>query len=318
MTRYLAGKLVAAIPVLLLVSALVFALQVINPGDPITLLVPLDTLQSMSAEDIDRVRARYGLDESIPEQYGRWLMNLLQGDLGVSLRSREPVVDIIRERLPITFELAVLSLGVSIAVAIPAGIFSAYRRNSLQDTITTGVSLAGVSVPNFWLALVLILMFSVRLGWLPPSGYVPFRENPAENLRYMVLPVLTLSSALMAQTMRLTRSSMLEVLGQDYVTTARAKGLAEPIVMRRHALKNAMTPVVTVIGLQFGALLGGTLIIEQIFAIPGIGKAAVDAVFNKDYPVVQGIVIVAVITRITTNMLSDIVVAYLDPRVKLN
>jgi peptide/nickel transport system permease protein len=314
--RYLIRRLVTVIPVILLVTALVFLLQFLSPGDPITMLVPLDEVQHLSPQDLQAIRHQYGLDRPIYIQYGDWLWHVAQGDLGRSLRSRERVTAIIGERLPVTMELATLSLLVSVLVAIPAGIIAARRRNSVQDLQATGLSVTGVSIPNFWLALLLILLFSVFLGWLPPSGFVPLSADPRAHFVHLILPVLTLSAALMARTMRLTRSSMLEVLRQEYVTTARAKGLRESVVVRRHALKNALIPVVVVIGLQFGALLGGTLIIEQLFAIPGIGKAAVDAVFGKDFPVVQGIVLLAVVVRIATNIIADIIAASLDPRIR--
>jgi peptide/nickel transport system permease protein len=249
-------------------------------------------------------------------QYVKWASSVLQGDLGRSIRSNRPVSEAIISRLPVTIELAFLSVVISMVIAIPVGIIAAMRRNSPVDTASTTVALLGVSIPNFFLAILLIFLFSVRLGWLSPIGYTPFLEDPLDNLKRMIMPALTLGTALSAIVMRMTRSSLLEVLDQDYVRTARAKGLREAQVVRVHALKNAMVPVVTVVGLQIGGLLGGAIITESIFVLPGIGRLLVDAIFQRDFPMVQGVVLFAALAFLFANLAVDLLYAYIDPRIR--
>ena len=296
---------------LLLVSLIVFSLIHLTPGDPaLTMLGEEATPQSVAA-----LRVKLGLDQPIPVQYARWLGSVLHGDLGRSIRSNQPVSAAILERLPVTLELALLALLVSLAIAMPVGIIAALRRNSFLDTISTVVALLGVSMPSFFLAILLVLLFGVVLRWLPPFGYQPISKGLAGNLLKMAMPACTLGTALAAIVMRQIRSSMLEVLDQDYIRTARAKGARERQVVRLHALKNALIPVVTVVGLQIGGLLGGAILIETIFAMPGVGRLLVDAIFQRDFPVVQGVVLFISVAYLTSNFAVDLIYAYLDPRI---
>lgn len=312
MGRYVFRRLVQMVPVLLLVSLIVFSLLHLTPGDPaISMLGEEATPESVAA-----LRAKLGLDQPLPVQYVRWLGAVLQGDLGRSIRSNQPVSEAILDRLPVTIELSLLSALIALVIAIPAGIISAMRRNSALDTSATTMALLGVSLPNFFLAILLIFLLSLKLGWLPPIGYTPFLDNPAENLKKMIMPAITLGTALSAIVMRMTRSSLLEILDQDYVRTARAKGLNEANVVRRHALRNALIPVVTVVGLQIGGLLGGAIITESIFVLPGIGRLLVDSIFQRDFPLVQGVVLFASLAFLFANLAVDLLYAVLDPRIR--
>jgi peptide/nickel transport system permease protein len=272
--------------------------------------------EEATPEAVAALKKKLGLDQSLPEQYVRWLGAVMQGDLGRSIRSNQPVSEAIMDRLPVTIELSLIAVLISLAIAIPTGIISAMRRNSPIDTTSTTVALLGVSLPNFFLAILLIFLFSLKLGWLPPIGYTPFLDNPAENLKRMLMPAITLGTALSAIVMRMTRSSLLEVLDQDYVRTARAKGLTESSMVRRHALRNAMIPVVTVVGLQVGGLLGGAIITESIFVLPGIGRLLVDSIFQRDFPLVQGVVLFAALAFLLANLAVDLLYAFLDPRIR--
>lgn len=312
MGTYILRRLLSMIPVLLLVSMIVFSLLHLTPGDPAISMLG----EEATPESIAALRNRLGLDEPLPVQYVRWATSVVQGDLGRSIRSNEPVRDAIIKRLPVTIELSILSILVSLIIAIPVGIISAMRRNSPVDTVSTSFALLGVSLPNFFLAILLIFLLSVKLRWLSPIGYTPFLDDPVDNLKRMIMPALTLGTALSAIVMRMTRSSLLEVLDQDYVRTARAKGLREAQVVRVHALKNAMVPVVTVVGLQIGGLLGGAIITEQIFVLPGIGRLLVDAIFQRDFPMVQGVVLFASLAFLFANLAVDLFYAYLDPRIR--
>ena len=324
MSRFILRKLIAAVPVVLTVSLLVFLLTYLAPGDPVLLMVPMDEFrpgeghmsQDWQQEQIDELRRRYGLDRPLYVQYADWLWRAVQGDLGNSVRTRQPVTEIIVRRLPVTLELALLGLLLAVAVGIPLGVIAAVRQDSTLDTIISVAALAGVSLPSFWLAILLILGVSVKLGWLPPGGFVRMREDLGQNLMLMVLPAVTLSIGLMAGIMRMTRSSLVDVLGQDYLVTARSKGLGESIVVRRHALINALIPVVTMIGLQLGRLLGGATFIEVIFSIPGLGKATVDAINGRDYPIVQGAVLLSAVVFVLVNIVIDVIYGLLDPRVR--
>lgn len=300
------------IPVLFIVSLIVFSLLHLTPGDPAISMLG----EEATPESIALLRERMGLDEPLPVQYAKWAGAVITGDLGRSVRSNQPVSESIMERLPVTIELSILSVIVSLIIAIPVGIIAAMRRNSPVDTASTTVALLGVSIPNFFLAILLIFLFSVRLGWLSPIGYTPILEDPIDNLKRMIMPAITLGTALSAIVMRMTRSSLLEVLDQDYVRTARAKGLRESRVVRGHALKNALVPVVTVVGLQIGGLLGGTIITETIFVLPGIGRLLVDAIFQRDFPVVQGVVLFAALAFLFANLAVDLLYAYIDPRIR--
>jgi len=311
MLRYIGGRLIGTIPVLFLVSLLTFLMIHLTPGDPVRLMLGDDA----SAEAIAALNKKLGLDQSLPVQYGRWLGNLLTGDLGQSIRTRQPVIEAVGSRLPVTLELSALSMAVALAVGIPTGIVAATRRNSAADIASTTVALSGISIPNFFLGIMLILVFSEWLGWLPPSGYVPFLDDPVQNLKLMVMPSIALGTALAGTISRMMRSSLLEVLGADYVRTARAKGLSERTAILGHAVKNALLPVVTTIGLQTGTVLGGAILTETIFALPGIGRLVVDSIFARDFPIVQGVILFLALTRILSSLVTDIVYARLDPRI---
>lgn len=312
MGRYVLRRLIQMIPVLFLVSLIVFSLLHLTPGDPATSMLG----EEATPEAVAALRARMGLDDPLPVQYGRWLSSVLQGDMGRSIRSNQPVSEAIIDRLPVTVELSLLSVIISLIIALPAGIIAAMRRNSPLDTTTTVTALLGVSLPNFFLAILLIYVLSLKLGWLPPIGYTPFLDDPIDNLKRMIMPAITLGTGLAAIVMRMTRSSLLEVLDQDYVRTARAKGLTEARVVQRHALRNALIPVATVVGLQIGGLLGGAIITESIFVLPGIGRLLVDSIFQRDFPLVQGVVLFASLAFLLTNLLVDLVYAALDPRIR--
>lgn len=318
MAQYIIRRLLVTIPVVLLVTFIVFALMFLAPGDPIYLLVDVEETQGLTEEQLDVLRAEYGLDRPLIVQYGDWLFSALRGDLGTSIRGSRQVSDILMDAFPVSMELALLSVIFSLIIAIPIGIFAALRPNSLADLVGTSVALAGISAPNFWIALLLIYFFSVQFGWLPSNGFTRFSESPQDNLVKMILPVITLGTALMASVMRMTRSGMLEVMHQDYIRTARAKGAKEQRVVWNHAFRNAMLPVITIVGLQFGTLLGGAVVIEQIFSIPGMGRLALSSIFLRDFPVVQGVVLVITISYLLVNLIVDLLYGILDPRIRIS
>src|SRR5438128_4080942 len=312
MGRLIAHRLLATIPVLLLVTAGVFALLHLTPGDPI---------DAMMAESVDAIakealRRELGLDRPIPVQYAAWMGRLLRGDLGHSIRNGEPVIENVSRRIRPSLQLAVLAMTVSVLVAFPVGIVSAVRRNRPVDRVGTTFALFGICMPNFLLALLLIFVFGVTLRWLPISGYTDPLEDPVAGLRSLVLPAVTLGLALAAVVTRTLRSSLLEALAEDYVRTARAKGLSEGRVVRGHVLKNALIPVVTVLGLQLGTLIGGAVITEYVFALPGVGRLVVDAVFARDYPLVQGVVLLIAVGFILSNLAVDLLYGWIDPRIR--
>jgi peptide/nickel transport system permease protein len=298
---------------LLLISLIVFTGVRMIPGDPARVLAGTEA----DAAGLEEIREKYGLDAPLPLQYLRWLGLALRGDLGESIRTRTSVAGTVAIKLPITVELTLLSLLVALAIAIPAGVVAAVRRNTVWDVLASGVSLCGVSVPNFWLGIMLILLVSVRFGWLPASGFVPLGEDVVGNVKRMVMPALVLGTGLAAVLMRQTRNAMIEVLSADYVRTARAKGLAQPAVVVRHALRNGLIPVVTILGLQMGALMGGAVVTEQIFVLPGFGRLIVEAVFTRDYPVVQGVVLITASAYVLINLLVDISYTVLNPRIRI-
>jgi len=312
MTAYIIRRLLLMVPVALLVSIIIFTLLRLTPGDPIRTLLGEDP----NPDTIVALRHEYGLDRPVPLQYVSWLGRALHGDLGRSLRSRQPVVEAITERLPATLELGLAAIIFSLIVAVPVGILSATRRNSVWDLLATGITLLGVSIPNFFLGIVLILTLALVARIFPPGGYVPFVQDPGQNLKRLVLPTIALGTASMAVNMRLLRSTLLDSLGQEYTRVARAKGLAERDVILRHALKNALIPFVTVVGLQVGAILEGAFITESLFLWPGVGRLAVDSIGGRDYPVVQAIVLLSSLSFLGANLLVDLLYAYLDPRIK--
>jgi ABC-type dipeptide/oligopeptide/nickel transport system permease component len=304
MNSYLVRRLWQSVLVLFGVSVVVFLILHLT-GDPAALLLPPDA----TAEDIARFRKAMGFDDPVWKQYGRFLKGALQGDFGESLRHGEPAMALVVERMPATFELAGAALLLALCLAIPVGIVSAVKRNSPVDYVSTVGALLGQAMPTFWLGIMLILVFSVQLNWLPSSG--------RGDLQHLILPAVTLGLFTTARITRLTRSGMLEVLGQDYIRTARAKGVSEHPVVWKHALKNASIPIVTIVGIELGTLLGGSVITETIFAWPGVGRLSVQAIFNRDYPVVQAAVFLLASTFVIVNFLVDVIYTYLDPRIRL-
>jgi peptide/nickel transport system permease protein len=314
MAQFILRRLALLIPVLLGVSLVVFTLVRLIPGDATLLAIGVD--QRITPEQRELVRKSYGLDQPQPVQYLRWMEHVLQGDLGISLRTRRSVNEELRLRLPVTVELTLLAALLGTVPAMAVGVLAAVRRNSALDYAATIGTLIGVSVPNFLLATLLVLVFSLWLRWLPPIGYVEIEKDPLGNLKTMILPALSLSLPLAAVLMRNTRSAVLEVLGQEHVRVARAKGLTERRVLGRYVILNASLPILTVVGIQVASLLGGTVIIETIFALPGIGRYIYEAIANRDYPVVQGVTIVIAAIFVVVSMTVDILYAVLDPRLR--
>ena len=312
MTAFLIRRIALIFPTLFFVSVLIFGLQQLLPGDP---------AMAMAGEDqdpavISYLRQKYHLDEPLPVRYALWVEGVARGDLGESIRIKRPVKDLIFEKLPVTGELAGLAMLVAIAIGVPAGILAAVKHDTAIDYGATMVALWGISMPNFWLGIMLILLFSVTLGWLPASGFVPPDESLKQNLLTLIMPAFVLGNAIAAVMMRHTRSAMLQVLSADYVRTARAKGLSQTSVVLRHALRNALIPVVTLGALEFGGLLSGAVLTEQVFTIPGFGKLIVDAVFNRDYAVVQGVVLCTAFAYIMLNLFADIAYVLINPRLR--
>ncbi len=313
MRGHLAGRLLQVIPTILVVSILVFALQQLMPGDPAVVLAGEERGDPVV---LAQIRAELWLDRSIPVQYLHWIGGVLRGDLGFSWRIRQPIAELVLTKLPVTLQLAGMAFVIAMCIGVPAGILSATYRNRPLDYIANLIGLAGLSTPNFWLGIMLILLVSVQLGWLPPSGYVPLTEDWRQSLATTIMPAFVLGNAIAAILMRHTRSAMLTALDQDYVRTARAKGLRERTVVLRHAFRNALVPVVTLGALELGTLLSGAVLTEQVFSIPGFGKLVVDAVFNRDYPVVQGVVLVTAGLFILLNLLADVLYVVINPRLR--
>jgi peptide/nickel transport system permease protein len=312
MGRLVLRRLGATIPVLLLVTAGVFSLLHLTPGDPIDAMMA----ESVDATVKETLRRQLGLDQPIPVQYLSWMGRVLRGDLGRSIRNGEPVIESVSRRIRPSLELTALAMTISLAIAFPLGVLSAYRHNGPLDRAGTSFALFGICMPNFLLALLLIFVFGVTLRWLPISGYLDPLEEGWPGLRSLVLPAVTLGLALAAVVTRTLRSSMLEALTEDYVRTARAKGLSEWAVLRGHVLRNALIPVVTVLGLQLGTLIGGAVITEYVFALPGVGRLVVDAVFARDYPLVQGVVLLIALGFIASNLVVDLLYGLIDPRLR--
>jgi ABC-type dipeptide/oligopeptide/nickel transport system permease component len=311
-TRHILLRILQLVPTLFLASIVIFAIIVQAPGDPAQITAgPEATPEQLAAE-----RVRLGLDKPLPVRYAVWLSDVSRLNLGYSLLSKRPVVQMISEAFPQTIRLAVASLGLSILIGFPMGIYAAVRQNSRLDALVTGFSSVGLAVPSFWLGILLILLFSVRYHWLPPSGVGDPDQGPVYNLRYLVMPVATIAASNLAVFARFVRSAMIDALAADYVRTARAKGLGERAVINRHALKNAMVPVVTILGIQFGRLLGGAVVTEAVFAYSGIGRLSVLSILNRDYPVVQGTLMLVVCLFLLVNLAVDLTYGYLDPRVK--
>jgi peptide/nickel transport system permease protein len=312
MGRFILGRLLAIVPVLVLVTAGVFFLIHLTPGDPIDAMMAESADPSVKAA----LSRQLGLDQPIHVQYLRWMGRVLHGDLGRSIRNNQPVMEDVGRRIRPSIELALLAILIALVVAFPLGILSAARRNTPVDGAGTTFALIGICMPNFLVALLLIFLFGVTLRWLPVSGYTDPLEDPVNGLRSLTLPAITLGLALGAVITRTLRSSLIEALSEDYVRTGRAKGLPEGAILGRHALKNSLIPVVTVLGLQLGGLIGGAVITEYVFALPGVGRLVVDAVFARDYPLVQGVVLLIALAYIATNLLVDLVYGFLDPRIR--
>ncbi len=314
MLKYIAGRLVLLVPVLLGISIVTFALVRLAPGDAV--LIALGADARATPEQVAAIRRAYGLDQPVPVQYVRWLGRVVQGDLGKSIRTGRTIRQELALRLPVTIELTILAAILGTIPALVFGTLAAIRRNSGLDYAATVSTLVGISVPNFLLATLLVLVFSLWLRWLPPLGYVELARNPAQNLRNMVLPALSLGLPLTAILMRMTRSSVLEALGQEHVRVARAKGLRERRVILRHVLPNAAIPIITVTGIQIARLLGGTVIVETIFGLPGIGRYIFEAIGTRDYPVVQGVTLVIAVLFVLVSLVVDILYAVVDPRLR--
>ncbi|MDM8358587.1 ABC transporter permease [Pandoraea communis] len=312
MLRLVVHRALVAIPTLIIVSMMIFGLQKMLPGDPVLAMAGED----QNPQVIAALREKYHLDKPLPTQYALWIGDVLRGNLGTSLRTGEPVTALIAQKLPVTLQLAMFGLVIAIGIGIPLGILSAANRGKAVDYGANVLALSGMSIPNFWLGILLIFLVSVRWQLLPSSGYVPPGEDLWMSFKTMVMPAFVLGAALGAQLMRHTRSAMLGVLRTDYIRTARAKGLLRGTVVLKHALRNALIPIVTVLALLFGELLAGAVLTEQVFTIPGFGKLIVDAVFNRDYAVVQGVVLVTAAGFIVLNLLADVLYVLLNPRLR--
>jgi peptide/nickel transport system permease protein len=312
MVDYLIRRLASLAPTLVLVSMLIFGLQQLLPGDPAKILAGED----QDPQVVAYLRTKLHLDEPLPVRYGYWIGGVLKGDLGESTRNQQPVLQLIAQKLPVTLQLALMAMTIALLIGIPAGIVSAVGRGGIWDYLASVFALWGLSTPNFWLGILLIMLFSVQLGWLPASGYVSPFEDLAANLKSMIMPAFVLGNAIAAVLMRHTRSAMLQVLSADYVRTARAKGLDERTVVIKHALRNALTPIITLGALELGTLLSGAVLTEQVFTIPGFGKLIVDSVFNRDYLVVQGVVLVTATAYMTLNLLADLAYFLVNPRLR--
>ncbi len=312
MLSFLARRIAQIIPTLFFVSVLIFCLQQLLPGDPALVMAG----EERDPQAIAEFRKRYHLDQTLPVQYVYWISGVLHGDLGESMRIQRPVSELVLEKLPVTLQLGSMAFVIACLIGIPAGVMSAVKKDRAWDYIANGVALWGLSTPNFWLGIMMILLFSVELGWLPPSGYVSLREDFWLSIKTTIMPAFVLGNAIAAVLMRHTRSAMLQVLNQDYVRTARAKGLVERVVVIKHAFCNAAVPVVTLGALELGQLLSGAVLTEQVFTIPGFGKLIVDAVFNRDYLVVQGVVLVTATVYVGLNLLADVAYILLNPRLR--
>jgi peptide/nickel transport system permease protein len=312
MFEFLLKRIASIIPTLVVVSMLIFGLQQLLPGDPAKILAG----EEQDPTVVAYLRAKMHLDEPLPVRYGYWMGGVLQGDLGESVRTQQPVLSLVLQKLPVTVELALLAMTIALLIGIPAGIVSAVGRGTVWDTVANALALWGISTPNFWLGILMIMLLSVQLGWLPSSGYVSPFEDLGANLAAMIMPAFVLGNAIAAVLMRHTRSAMLQVMSADYVRTARAKGLSERVVVLKHALRNALTPIITLGALELGTLLSGAVLTEQVFTIPGFGKLIVDSVFNRDYAVVQGVVLVTATTYIVLNLLADLAYFAANPRLR--
>ena len=313
MADFLIQRSFISLVTLFLITVIVFAGVRMIPGDPARVMAGTEA----DAAGLEEVRQKYGLRDPLPVQYVKWAGRALRGDLGESIRTKEPVLRLIGQKLPITLQLAAYSLVIALLIAIPAGVLAAVRRNTAWDYLASGVSLCGVSIPNFWLGIMLILLLSVRLQWLPASGFVSPFEDLWGNTQRLLMPAVVLGAALAAVLMRQTRNSMIEVLSADYIRTAYAKGLRTGLVVFRHAIRNGLIPVITIFGLQLGALIGGAVVTEQIFVVPGFGRLILEGVFTRDYPIVQGVVLITASAYVLVNLLVDVSYSLLNPRIRI-
>ncbi len=313
MGGYVLKRILVTIPTLIGISVLIFMMVRLLPGDIVDVLLGADVGADPALKE--QAREQLGLNGSYPEQYWRWISGIVQGDFGFSLRNQQPVSEVLLNALPITFELVFLGLLIAVVIGLPLGVLSAVKRDSRHDFAARIGGLIGVSIPNFWLATLLLLFTSRVFGWVPPLTYVPIYEDPIANLSQFILPATAISVFTLAIVMRMVRATMLEVLGQDYVRTARAKGVKQKVVISRHALRNALIPVVTVVGFEVGILMGGSAIVEIIFGLPGLGNTLLNAIFNRDYPVVQGATMLLAFIFISANLLVDLIYGVLDPRI---
>jgi len=312
MTTYIARRILQMIPTILVVMGIVFVVFRLIPGDPVQLLLGADP----NPEAIAALQQKFGLDRPLYEQFARWVFAAFRGDLGMSFARDQPVLSIILERFPATAQITVFAMILATLVGVPLGIVSALKQDTWIDLAVRGVSLLGFSMPRYWLAILLVIVFSLNLGWIPPAGYVSFREDPWANLHYAILPTVSLSMHIAAEQMRFIRSSMLDVIQQDFVRTARSKGVPERSVIVKHALKNAFIPFLTIFGLQLGLVLGGSVIVEYITAWPGIGWLTLQAINQRDYAVVQGVVLFSAIAFLVINLIVDVLYTVLDPRIQ--
>lgn len=309
--RYVLKRLAQAIPVFLFVTVVIFGLMRAAPGDPARIMLGPKATESA----VQALEQKWGFNEPLYVQYFKWMANMLTGDFGRSLSDGKPVAKLLAQRLPVTLTLSFFAMVVSLIIAIPAGILSAVRRNTPVDYGAMLFALLGVSMPNFWLGLMLIVVFGLWLGWFPTFGYTSIYAQPIQGLQHMILPAIALGTALAAVVTRMLRSSMLEIMNEDYIQTAKAKGINRRKIIRKHALRNALIPTVTIIGLQIGYLMNGSILVETVFAIPGMGRMLADAVFQRNYPVVQGTVVIIALVFIAVNLIVDLMYAYLDPQI---
>jgi peptide/nickel transport system permease protein len=319
MARYIVQRVFQLIPVLILVSMAVFLIVRIIPGDPVLVMLGVDPEERarISEEQYQTLQKQLGFDRPIYVQYFNWATKIAQGDFGLSLRSRRPIFEVILERYPATIYLAIIALLLGVAIAIPSGVIAAIRQNTAADYAAMGFALWGIAMPNFWLALMLIVLFSLTLGWLPSIGYASPFEDPLRFLQHAALPAIVMGTDLAAPLTRYVRAEMLEQLKHDYVRTAWAKGLPPRMVIVKHALRNSLIATVTVVGLQTARLLGGSTIVETVFSWPGVGRLLIEGIYSRDYPIVQGSVLIIAVTYVFINLFVDIAYKWVDPRIKL-
>jgi peptide/nickel transport system permease protein len=313
MTAYILRRLVLLVPVLIVVGVVVFGLVHLTPGDPAAVILG----DRATPEDIARLRNQLGLNDPLPVQFVRWFTNMLRLDFGESIFLGEPVTQALRDRVQPTVLLTLYAFSIQVLIGVPAGVLAAVRHNSPLDRVLTVMAISGSAIPTFFLGILLILIFAVRLRWLPSGGYVPFGEDPAAHFKGMILPAFALGFSAAGLLARLVRSSMLDVLREDYVRTAFAKGMPEQLVILRHALRNALIPALTVIGVSIGALLGGAVVTETVFTIPGMGRLVVQSIARRDYPIIQGAIVAIAMTYVLVNLIVDVLYVYIDPRVRL-